>query len=78
MNISEKDLNLFVEYSLKYLLSSGDDINFFKEFVNENKLPKSTYNLILKYLEKGIYNNKMKVNKNEYIAFRNEIQQKLK
>lgn len=78
MNISEKDLNLFVEYSLKHLLSSGDDISSFKEFVNENKLPKSTYNLILKYLEKGIYNNKMKVNKNEYIAFRNEIQQKLK
>ena len=78
MNISEKDLNLFVEYSLKHLLSSGDDIGSFKEFVNENKLPKSTYNLILKYLEKGIYNNKMKVNKNEYIAFRNEIQQKLK
>lgn len=79
MNISEKDLNMLLEYSMQYLLSSGNSLDSIKDFINNiTKLSKSTCNLLIKYIEKGIYNNKMKVDKQEYINFRNDLQQKLK
>ena len=78
ITLNENDLNLFIKYVMEYKLKSEEDISDIKEIIDQNKFPKSTYNLILKYLEKGIYNNKIKVNKQDYLNFRNELQQKLK